>query len=52
MNYNANVRPDEMKRINTVELANEFIDEQVKAIREQVGEDKVLLANHFVLNYF
>ena len=44
MNYNANVRPDEMKRINTVELANEFIDEQVKAIREQVGEDKVLLA--------
>ncbi|MBQ4145609.1 MAG: glutamine-hydrolyzing GMP synthase [Clostridia bacterium] len=44
MNYNANVRPDEMKRINTVELANEFIDAQVKAIREQVGEDKVLLA--------
>ncbi len=33
-----------MKRINNMELANAFIDEQVKAIREQVGDNKVLLA--------
>lgn len=39
-----NIRPDEMKRINTPELAKAFIDEQVKEIREQVGENKVLLA--------
>ena len=39
-----NVRPESMKRINTPELANQFIDEQVKAIRAQVGDGKVLLA--------
>ncbi len=39
-----NVRPDTMKRITTFELANEFIDKQVKDIREQVGDKKVLLA--------
>ena len=39
-----NIRPENMKRINTFELANEFIDEQVKEIREQVGDKKVLLA--------
>ena len=38
------VRPEAMKRINTEALANEFIDEQVKIIREQVGDKKVLLA--------
>ena len=38
------VRPETMKRITTEALANEFIDEQVKIIREQVGDKKVLLA--------
>ncbi len=39
-----NVRPEEMKRISTPELAQIFIEEQVKEIREQVGDKKVLLA--------
>lgn len=39
-----NKRPDSMKRIDSEELANAFIDEQVKNIRETVGEKKVLLA--------
>ena len=39
-----NVRPDSMQRINNTELANAFIDEQVKEIRSQVGKEKVLLA--------
>ena len=39
-----NKRPDSMQRITTLELANQFIDEQVKAVREQVGDKKVLLA--------
>ena len=39
-----NIRPDSMQRITTLELANAFIDEQVKAIKEQVGDKKVLLA--------
>lgn len=39
-----NVRPESMKRINTPELADQFIAEQVKKIREQVGDGKVLLA--------
>ena len=39
-----NVRPDSMARINTPELAQAVIDEQVQAIREQVGDRKVLLA--------
>ena len=37
-------RPDTMERITTAALANAFIDEQVKAVREQVGDGKVLLA--------
>ena len=41
---NPNVRPDNMKRITTKALADAFIEEQVKLIREQVGEKKVLLA--------
>ena len=40
----SNKRPETMERITTVELANAFIDEQVKLIREQVGDKKVLLA--------
>ncbi len=39
-----NRRPDNMKRINTRELADEFIAVQVKKIQEQVGDKKVLLA--------
>ena len=39
-----NVRPADMERITTPELAQAFIDEQVAAIREQVGDKKVLLA--------
>lgn len=37
-------RPDDMERISTSKQAKEFIDEQVKLIKEQVGNDKVLLA--------
>ena len=39
-----NVRPDSMERITTTELAEAFIEEQVKEIRKQVGDKKVLLA--------
>ena len=39
-----NKRPDTMERITTEALANAFIDEQVAAVREQVGDKKVLLA--------
>ena len=38
------VRPESMARINTPELANAFIAEQVDLIRKQVGNNKVLLA--------
>ena len=37
-------RPADMERITTFALANAFIDEQVAAIRKQVGDRKVLLA--------
>ncbi len=40
----SDVRPESMARITTKELADEFIAEQVKLIREQVGSGKVLLA--------
>ena len=40
----SNVRPAEMVRITTPELAKAFIDEQVAEIRAQVGDKKVLLA--------
>ncbi len=39
-----NVRPDSMQRITNFELANAFIEEQVAAVRAQVGDKKVLLA--------
>ena len=39
-----NVRPQSMERITTKELADAFIAEQVAAVREQVGDKKVLLA--------
>ena len=40
----SNKRPETMARITTPELAAKFIDEQVAAVREQVGNKKVLLA--------
>ena len=39
-----NKRPEDMERITTAELAEAFIAEQVKEIREQVRDKKVLLA--------
>lgn len=39
-----NHRPDSMERITTKKQALAFIDEQVEAIRKQVGDRKVLLA--------
>lgn len=39
-----NKRPESMARITTPELAEKFIEEQVAAVREQVGDKKVLLA--------
>ena len=38
------VRPESMARITTPELAKAFIEEQIKEVREQVGDKKVLLA--------
>ena len=40
----SNKRPDTMERITTPELAESFIAEQIAAVREQVGDKKVLLA--------
>ena len=37
-------RPENMHRIDSVELANAFIDEQVAELRAQIGDKKVLLA--------
>lgn len=39
-----NVRPETMERITTKALADAFIAEQIKEIKEQVGSKKVLLA--------
>ena len=39
-----NKRPENMIRITNEELAKAFIDEQIKAIKEQVKDKKVLLA--------
>ena len=40
----SNVRPETMQRITTPELAKAFIDEQIAAVRAQMGDKKVLLA--------
>ena len=40
----SNKRPGDMVRITTPELAQAFIDEQAAAVREQIGDKKVLLA--------
>ena len=37
-------RPESMQRITTPELANAFIEEQLAALRAQIGDKKVLLA--------
>ena len=37
-------RPEDMERITTPEQAQAFIDDQVAAVRQQVGDKKVLLA--------
>ncbi len=39
-----NIRPESMTRITTPALAAAFIDEQIAALREQIGDKKVLLA--------
>ena len=41
---NTNIRPADMKRINTPQLAEAFIAEQVAQVRAQVEDKKVLLA--------
>ena len=38
------IRPETMARITTPELAHAFIEEQIKEVRAQVGDKKVLLA--------
>ena len=44
MNVTEIRRPADMERITTPELAQIFIEEQIKLIKEQVGDKKVLLA--------
>ncbi len=44
MNWDSNVRPDDMARIQTKEQADAYIAEQVEFIRNKVGDKKVLLA--------
>jgi GMP synthase (glutamine-hydrolysing) len=39
-----NRRPENMERITTPELAQAFIEEQLTALKEQIGDKKVLLA--------
>jgi len=40
----SNLRPESMQRITTKALADKFIEEQVAALRAQIGGKKVLLA--------
>ena len=40
----SDIRPESMERITTAAQAKSFIDEQVDAIKKQVGDKKVLLA--------
>lgn len=39
-----NKRPESMERITSAALAQAFIDEQIKELRSQIGDKKVLLA--------
>lgn len=41
---NSNVRPANMERITTPELANQFIVQQITELKAQIGNKKVLLA--------
>lgn len=41
---NLDVRPESMERITTKELADQFIEEQIRLVKEQVKDKKVLLA--------
>ncbi|MBQ4487460.1 MAG: glutamine-hydrolyzing GMP synthase subunit GuaA, partial [Oscillospiraceae bacterium] len=41
---NSNVRPESMERITTAAQAEAFIAEQVKELKAQIGDKKVLLA--------
>lgn len=40
----SNKRPENMQRITTTSLAEAFIEEQIAALRAQIGDKKVLLA--------
>ena len=40
----SDIRPIDMKRINCRELAMDFITKSVKELKEEIGDDKVLLA--------
>ena len=40
----SDVRPENFSRINNLELANKFIEEQVAEIKKTIKDDKVLLA--------
>lgn len=40
----SDIRPESLKRITNETLANAFIEEQIKALRAQIGGGKVLLA--------
>ena len=40
----SNKRPETMERITSLPLAKAFIDEQIKELRAQIGDKKVLLA--------
>ena len=40
----SNVRPADMERITTPALAQKYIEEQIKELRAQIGDKKVLLA--------
>ena len=44
MDNRSNVRPADMERITTAELAEAFIAEEIESVRKQVGDGKVLLA--------
>ena len=40
----SDVRPESLKRITTIEAAKKFVDDAVKELKAQIGNDKVLLA--------
>ena len=40
----SDVRDPNMKRITTKELADEFIENQIKILKNQIGDKKVILA--------